>query len=110
LSWKAELGHVQSSFWSTWYISLPNFVLAVMMYTMLGRAVLGLFVDPDSKNYIWRGFCAITDPFLKIIAPLTPKATAPVILWLFGFVWLFWLRLLLFVFVFATGLMKVGGQ
>ena len=101
---------MQSSFWSIWYISLPNFVLALMMYTMLGRAVLGLFVEPDSKNYIWRGFCAITDPFLKIIAPVTPKAVAPVVLWLFGFVWLFWLRLLLFIVFFATGLLKVGGQ
>ena len=40
---------------------------------------------------------------------MTPKATAPVVLWMFGFVWMFWLRLLLFVFFFATGLLKVGG-
>ena len=40
---------------------------------------------------------------------MTPKATAPVVLWLFGFVWMFWLRLLLFVVFFATGLLKVGG-
>lgn len=100
---------VQQSFWSLWYFNLPNFVLAVVMYTMLGRALLGLFVELDSKNYIWRGFCAITDPFLKAIALVTPKATAPVVLWLFGFVWMFWLRLLLFVVFFTTGFLKVGG-
>ena len=100
---------MQQSFWSLWYFNLPNFVLAAVMYTMLGRAVLGLFVDPNSTNYIWRGFCGITDPFLKVIAPVTPKATAPVVLWLFGFVWLFWLRVLLFILFFATGLIKVGG-
>ncbi len=100
---------MQQSFWSLWYFNLPNFVLAVVMYTMLGRAVLGLFVDADSKNYIWRGFCSITDPVLKLIAPITPKATAPVVLWLFGFVWMFWLRVLLFVVFFATGMLKVGG-
>lgn len=99
---------MQSSFWSLWYFNLPNFVLAVVMYTMLGRALLGLFVEPDSKNYIWRAFCAITDPFLKVFAYVTPKATAPVVLWLFGFVWMFWLRLLLFIVFFATGLLKVG--
>ncbi len=107
---RRETDRVQSSFWSVWYISLPNFVLAVVMYTMLGRAVLGLFVDPASKNYIWRGFCAITDPFLKVIAVVTPKAAPPVVLWLFGFVWMFWLRLLLFIVFFATGLLTVGGQ
>ena len=32
------------------------------MYTMLGRFLLGLMVDADSPNYIWRFFCRITDP------------------------------------------------
>ena len=84
-----------SSFWSLWYFNIPNFLLAMVMYTMLGRVLLGLIVEPDSKNYIWRGFCAITDPFLSMIALVTPKATAPVIMWLFGFVWMFWLRVAL---------------
>jgi YggT family protein len=88
---------------------VPNFVLAVVMYTMLGRALLGLFVEPDSKNYIWRGFCAITDPVLKLLTPLTPKATAPVVQWLFGFVWMFWLRVLLLLVFVLTGIVRVGG-
>ena len=55
---------------------------------------------PDSSNYIWRFFCRITDPFLALIAPLTPKAAAPVVVWLFGVVWLFWLRVgLLYLFL-----------
>jgi YggT family protein len=101
-----EIDSVQSSFWSLWYFQIPNFVLAVVMYTMLGRAVLGLFVDSDSKNYIWRGFCSITDPVLKLIAPVTPKATAPVVMWLFGFVWMFWLRVLLLILFFSLGLLN----
>lgn len=80
---------------SSWYFIAPNFILAVLMYTLFGRALLGLFVDADSKNYIWRFFCLLTDPFLALIRPLTPLAVAPVILWLFGVVWLFWLRVLL---------------
>ena len=47
---------------SYWYYHLPNFVLAALMYTLLGRALLALFVDPDSSNYIWRFFCRVTDP------------------------------------------------
>lgn len=98
-----------TSFWSLWYFHLPNFVLAVVMYTMLGRSLLGLFVEHDSKNYIWRGFCAITDPFLRVFAAVTPKAAAPVVQWLFGFVWLFWLRVLLLVVFFSLGILRVGG-
>jgi len=77
---------------SLWYYHLPNFVLAALMYTLLGRALLGLIVQPDSSNYIWRFFCRITDPVVAVIAVVTPKAVPPALLWLFGFVWMFWLR------------------
>jgi hypothetical protein len=83
------------SFWSYWYYHLPNFVLAALMYTLLGRAVLALVVQPHDSNYIWRFFCRITDPVVTAVALVTPKAAAPVVLWLFGVVWLFWLRVLM---------------
>lgn len=85
---------------SLWYFHLPNFLLAVLMYTLLARAILGLMVDPDSPNYIWRFFCRITDPFVALVSLVTPKAVPPVVTWLFGFVWLFWLRVaLLYLFL-----------
>ena len=91
---------VSSPILTYWYFHLPNFILAALMYTLLGRAVLGLVVGPDSTNYIWRFFCRITDPFVMLIGVVTPKATAPVVLWLFGVVWLFWLRVgLLYLFL-----------
>jgi YggT family protein len=79
-------------FLSFWYFHLPNFLLAALMYTLLGRALLGLFLDPDSQNYIWRFFCRLTDPVVAILSWVTPRSTVPVVVWLFGFVWLFWLR------------------
>jgi YggT family protein len=83
-----------------WYYHLPNFVLAALMYTLIGRAILALIVQPDSSNYIWRFFCRITDPVVALVALVTPKAAAPVIIWLFAVVWLFWLRVgLLFLFL-----------
>jgi YggT family protein len=81
-----------TSLLSYWYFHLPNFLLAALMYTLLGRALLGLIVDRDSQNYIWRFFCRVTDPIVGLVALVTPKAAAPVILWLFAFVWLFWIR------------------
>ncbi len=80
---------------SSWYFQAPNFLLAALMYTLLGRVALGLIVAPDSTNYIWRFFCRFTDPVIAAISVVTPKATAPVVMWLFGVVWLFWLRVLL---------------
>ncbi len=75
-----------------WYFHLPNFVLAALMYTLLGRALLGVIVEHNSQNYIWRFFCRFTDPVVGAVAVVTPKAAAPVILWLLAFVWLFWIR------------------
>jgi uncharacterized protein YggT (Ycf19 family) len=94
---------------SYWYFHLPNFLLAALMYTLLGRALLGAIVQPASDNYIWRFFCRITDPVVAVFAVVTPKATAPVVLWLFGVVWLFWLRVgLLYVFLLLGAVPRVS--
>ena len=92
-----------------WYFHLPNFVLAVVMYTLLARVLLGLFVDANSPNYIWRFFCRLTDPVVAAIALITPKAAAPVVIWLFGVVWFFWLRVgLLYVFLLLGAVPRTG--
>lgn len=82
---------------ASWLYLAPNFILAVLMYTLLGRVVLGLFLPPDSPNYIWRFFCRITDPVIAAASIVTPKAAVPVVVWLFGVVWLFWLRVALLI-------------
>ena len=92
--------HASNPILTHWYYYLPDYVLAVLMYTLLGRAILVLLVAPDSSNYIWRFFCRITDPVAAVFALVTPRATIPVVLWLFCFVWLFWIRVfLLYVFL-----------
>jgi YggT family protein len=103
----AEISVNPSTIWTHWYFHLPNFVLAALMYTLLGRALLGLIVQPDSGNYIWRFFCRITDPVVAAVSLVTPKAAVPVIVWLFGVVWLFWLRVaLLYVFLLLGAIPK----
>ena len=86
-----------------WYFHLPNFVLAALMYTLAGRVLFSLFADPDSQNYIWRFFCRITDPVIAAVALVTPKAVPPLVLWLFGIVWLFWMRVALLNALLALG-------
>ena len=101
--------NISASLFTHWYFHLPNFVLAALMYTLLGRVLLGLLLDPDSPNYIWRFFCRITDPFVAAVALVTPKAAAPVIVWLFGVVWLFWLRVALLYLFLALGAVPRAG-
>jgi YggT family protein len=91
-------------FGSYWYYHVPNFILAMLMYTLLGRVLLGLIVQPDSSNYIWRGFCSLTDPAVAVFEKVTPKAAVPVIVWLFAFVWLFWIRVAFHLTLLSLGL------
>jgi hypothetical protein len=89
-----------NQFLQYWYYTIPNFALAAMMYTIIGRVLLSLFFDPESKNYIMRFFVRVTDPAINFFGAVTPKATAPVVLWMFTFVWLFWVRIaMLYVFL-----------
>ena len=101
---------IGGSLLSLWYFHLPNFILAALMYTLLGRTLLALIMQPDSQNYIWRFFCRVTDPVVAVVAAVTPRAAAPVVVWLFGFVWLFWLRVgLLYLFLVLGAIPRAGG-
>lgn len=95
------------TFLTYWYYFVPDYALAAVMYTVLGRVALSLFLEPDSPNYIWRFFCHLTDPAIALFAHVTPKATVQIVLWLFTFVWLFWLRFALLAAYRATGLLPV---
>jgi uncharacterized protein YggT (Ycf19 family) len=101
---------IATSIATYWYFHIPNFILAALMYTMLARVLLSLMVDPDSPNYIWRFFCRITNPVIAVLSIVTPKVTPPRMLWLFGFVWMFWLRVVLHYTLLLLNLApRVGG-
>jgi YggT family protein len=92
-----------------WWFHLPNFILSALMYTVLGRVLLGLMVDPQSKNYIWRAFVRITDPVVRAVAFITPRAVPPVIVLLFTAVWLLLARMVLLVIVINSGFTPAAG-
>lgn len=86
-----------------WWFHLPNLVLAALMYTVLGRIVLGIFFDASSQNYIWRFFVRLTDPVVRIVAMVTPKAVPPVVVLAFTAIWLLIARMLLLIMVASLG-------
>lgn len=97
------------SFWSYWYFHIPNFVLAALMYTLLGRIVLGLFVPADWDNYIWRFFRRVTDPFLGLVRKITPLVLTDGVVMVFGVLWLMAARLGWLLLLLRLGLAPVGG-
>lgn len=97
------------TFWSYWYFHIPNFVLAALMYTLLGRMVLGLFVPADWDNYIWRFFRRMTDPYLGLVRSVTPSVLSHGVVMVFGVLWLMVARLGWFLALLRLGLAPVAG-
>ncbi|WP_373502272.1 hypothetical protein [Aestuariivirga sp.] len=88
-----------------WYFHLPNFVLAAIMYSLIGRLILSLFVPPDWKNYIWRAFVAITDPAVRFTRLVTPQALPGIVVMVFAILWVMLLRIALFAALGSLGLL-----
>lgn len=91
--------------WQTFvFFHLPNYFLSVVIYSMLGRFLLGFLVRPDSRNYIYRWFRLLTDPFVRMVAVITPSNIGLVYLPLVSIFWLMVARLLFFALMYNLGL------
>lgn len=93
-----------------WYFHLPNYVLAALMYTLLGRFLLGMMAPAGWNNYILRAFVTVTDPVVKVVRFITPHAIALPLVLVFGALWLMLLRVSLFLAMVRYGVAPtVGG-
>ncbi|MFZ1774877.1 MAG: hypothetical protein WAT78_13080 [Rhizobiaceae bacterium] len=97
------------AFWSYWYFHIPNFLLAALLYTAVGRLLLGMFVPADWNNYIWRFFKLLTDPALKVISPLTPASVPTNVRLVFLILWLMILRVGFYIVLNRMGLAPGAG-
>jgi YggT family protein len=91
-------------FWSFWYFHIPNYLAAAVMYTLLGRFLLSLFLPPDSPNYIFRFFRRLTDWAVAATRAVTPGYIHALFLPLVAAFWLFVLRHGYFVVLARSGL------
>ena len=78
-----------------WIYFLTDYILAALIYTLIGRLLLGFFVAPDSTNYIWRFFRRITDPVCAVVQFASPGAIHPILIVPLAAVWLFFIRFLM---------------
>ena len=90
--------------WDYWYFHLPNYALSVLFYTMFGRFLLGLFLPPNTTNYIYRWFCRLTDWFIRPVALITPHAMPSALLPPIAAFWVVIVRVLFFLLMFYAGL------
>jgi hypothetical protein len=54
-----------------WAIIL-DYVLGTIMWTLIGRFAMGFFLPESSNFFFMRFFVRVTNPLLKLFAPITP--------------------------------------
>ena len=55
-----------------WWVLLLDYALGAVMWTLLGRVAMNLFLPIDSKFFFMRIFVRMTNPVLRVFRPLTP--------------------------------------
>ena len=54
-----------------WVLAV-DYLLGVVMWTLIGRFGMGLFLPEDSNFFFMRFFVRATDPLLRLFSPVTP--------------------------------------
>ena len=57
---------------SPWVLALDYF-LGAIMWTLIGRFAMGLFLPEDSSFFFMKFFVRVTEPLLALFAPITPN-------------------------------------
>ena len=54
-------------------VYLIDYVMGVIMWTLIGRVAMNIFQREDSNFFFMRIFVKMTDPFIRIFAFITPS-------------------------------------
>jgi hypothetical protein len=59
-----------------WILAI-DYVLGVVMWTLIGRFGMNIFLPVTSRFFFMRFFVRVTDPLIKLFAPITPGFLIP---------------------------------
>ena len=57
---------------SIWVIII-DYVMGMVMWTLIGRFAMGIFLPEDHHFFFNRFFVKATNPLIKVFAPITPE-------------------------------------
>lgn len=83
---------MDSFFSDYWYFHLVVLFLGVLFWTMIGRAVLSIFTGAVSNNPVMKLFRLLTEWFVVLIRPITPRFIPYGLVPLYAGFWLIVLR------------------
>ncbi|TAD87123.1 MAG: hypothetical protein EAZ99_18605 [Alphaproteobacteria bacterium] len=83
---------------------IVTYGLAVLAWTFIGRFLLGMWLPPNTSNYIFRFFRLLTDWPLMVVSAMTPRIVPQPFVLLCAAYWCFVLRYVAFVLFFLSGM------
>ena len=90
-------------FWGYLHFHVPNYALALVFYCLFGRFILGLFLRPDTKNYIYRSFYWLTEWIVRPVAFVTPRALPAFLLPPVAGFWIILIRIVFYMLMAGAG-------
>ncbi len=98
------------SFFEHWYFHVPNLLMAAMIYTLIGRYVLELFLAKKPDAVILKVFRSVTDPIVRFVRLVTPRIAPDGLVVVFAVFWLMAGRMFWFLTCVAAGMRpSIGG-
>ena len=76
-------------FFPVWLVAI-DYMLGMVMWTLIGRTAMGFFLAEDSKFFFMRIFVKTTDPIIRVFKLVTPGFLVPQLVPLFV-AWFFYM-------------------
>ena len=55
------------------WVVITDYLLGVVMWTLIGRFAMGIFLPEDSTFFFMKAFVKMTNPVIKVFAIVTPS-------------------------------------
>lgn len=72
------------------WVVLIDYVFGTIMWTLIARSAMSIFLPEDSPFFFSRIFVKLTNPVLKLFSPITPAFLVPLIVPLYV-AWFFYM-------------------
>ncbi|KPK03586.1 MAG: hypothetical protein AMJ64_15325 [Betaproteobacteria bacterium SG8_39] len=59
------------------WVIVIDYALGMVMWTLIGRFGMGIFLPENSSFFFMRFFVRATNPLIKLFAPITPEFLIP---------------------------------
>ena len=55
------------------WVVIFDYLMGMVMWTLIGRFAMGIFLPEDSSFFFMRFFVRATDPIIRVFKPITPE-------------------------------------